>query len=85
MSDDSLCVEQTGLDILSCKFRVGCEQFVQIRVFGQASEDMLYRNASAAHNGLADHNLGIGDDAVIVIKLFFNQCFLPYFHHYIIG
>ena len=68
---DSLRVVQAGLDILAREFRVGGEQLVHVRIFGQVSEDMLDRNAGAAHNGLADHNLGIGYDTVIVIKLLF--------------
>jgi hypothetical protein len=75
---------EAGFDILAREFRVRSEQLVQVWIFGQASEDMLDRNAGAAHNGLADHNLGVGYDAVTVIKLFFNHRRLPHFPYYTI-
>jgi hypothetical protein len=71
MSHDGLRVVEAGFDILAREFRVGGEQLFHVGIFSQTPEDMFDRNPRAAHDGLANHDLGVGYDAVIVIKLFF--------------
>src|SRR3990172_11175319 len=68
-----LGVGQASFDILERQLSVDSEELLQVRLVCQLVEHLLHRNSCAFDYGLANHDVWILDDSVLISKLFFRH------------